>query len=95
MSNIYETPNIIGVKALDNYLIYLKYETNEEKVYDMKALISKNKFYNKLRDKKYFKLVKPRGDSIEWIEGEDVSPESLYYQSINLKEYTEEIKELD
>ena len=36
MRNIYETPDILGVKALDNYLIYLKFETNEEKIYDMK-----------------------------------------------------------
>ena len=95
MSNIYETPNIIGVRALDNYLIYLMYETKEEKIYDMRELISKNKFYNKLVDKQYFKSVKPRGDTVEWEDGEDIAPESLYYKSINLKEYTEEIKELD
>lgn len=95
MSNIYETPNIIGVRALDNYLIYLMYETKEEKIYDMKLLINKNKFYIKLTDKQYFKTVKTRGDSIEWRDGEDVAPESLYYKSVNLQEFTEEIKELD
>ena len=95
MKNNYETPDILGVKALDNYLIYLKFETNEEKIYDMKKLINENKFYNKLKDKDYFKDVKIRGDSIDWENGEDVAPENLYYDSINIDEVKEDIKELD
>lgn len=95
MKNNYETPDILGVKALDNYLIYLKFKTNEEKIYDMKKLINENKFYNKLKDKDYFKDVKIRGDSIEWENGEDIAPENLYYDSININEVKEDIKELD
>ncbi len=95
MRDSYETPDILGVKALDNYLIYLKFKTNEEKIYDMKKLINENKFYNKLKDKDYFKDVKIRGDSIEWENGEDVAPENLYYDSININEVKEDIKELD
>ena len=95
MKNNYETPDILGVKALDNYLIYLKFKTNEEKIYDMKKLINENKFYNKLKDKDYFKDVKIRGDSIDWENGEDVAPENLYYDSINIDEVKEDIKELD
>ena len=94
MSNNYETPNIIGVKALDNYLIYLIYETKEEKIYDMKKLVKENSFYKNLLDKQYFKNIKIRGDSIEWENGEDIAPENLYYKSTNLKAYTEELKEL-
>ena len=95
MNKNYETPDILGVKALDNYLIYLKYKTNEEKIYDMEKLISENKFYSKLKDKTYFKKVKPRGDSIEWENGEDIAPENLYYDSIDIKEFKGIIKELD
>ena len=75
MNKNYETPDIIGVKALDNYLIYLKYETNEERIYD--------------------KRVKPRGDSIEWENGEDVDSENLYYDSVDINEFQGIIKELD
>jgi len=95
MSNNYETPNIIGAKALDNYLIYLIYETKEEKIYDMKRLINENKFYENLLDKQYFKSLKIRGDSIEWEKGEDVAPENLYYNSVNLKEWKEDLTILD
>lgn len=95
MKENYETPDIIGVKALDNYLIYLKYETNEEKIYSMEKLINENKFYAKLKDKEYFKNVKPRGDSVEWENGEDLSPENLYYDSVDINEFQGIIKELD
>ena len=95
MSNNYETPDIIGVRALENYLIYLMYETKEEKIYDMKKLINKNKFYKKLLNKQYFRNIKIRGDSIEWNNGEDVAPENLYYESMDLKDCKEELKELD
>ena len=95
MSKNYETPDIIGAKALDNYLIYLVYETKEEKIYDMKKLVNDNKFYIKLKDKNYFKDLKPRGDSVEWKNGEDVAPENLYYDSINVKEYKGNLKEID
>lgn len=95
MSENYETPDIIGVKALDNYLIYLMYATEEEKIYDMKKLINKNKFYKRLLDKQYFKSIKIRGDSLEWENGEDIAPENLYYESIDLKKCKEDLKELD
>ena len=95
MNKNYETPDIIGVKALDNYLIYLKYETNEERIYNIENLINENKFYGKLKDKEYFKNVKPRGDSIECENGEDVAPENIYYDSIDINEFQGIIKELD
>lgn len=85
----------MGVRALDNYLIYLMYETKEEKIYNMKKIINENKFYEKLLNKQYFKVIKIRGDSIEWTDGEDVAPENLYYKSIDLKDCKEELKELD
>ena len=95
MNKNYETPDIIGVKALYNYLIYLKYETNEERIYNMENLINDNKFYEKLKDKEYFKNVKSRGDSIQWENGEDVAPENLYYDSVDISEFQGIIKELD
>ena len=76
------TPDIIEVKALENYYIYLKFSNGEEKIYDMKDEIEKIEFFKKLKNRKYFENVKPRGDTIEWEKGEDVAPENLYYKSI-------------
>ena len=79
------TPDIIEVKALEQYQIYLKFSNGEEKIYDMKETIEKIKYFNKLKNIEYFKNVKPRGDTVEWENGEDIAPENLYYDSIPVK----------
>lgn len=81
------TPDIIDVRTLKNYYIYLKFKTGEEKVYDMTKFIEENAYYHKLKDRKYFENVKPRGETVEWEDGEDVCPENLYYDSIEYKEF--------
>ena len=86
----YITPDIIEVKALKDYYIYLKFKTGEEKVYDMKKCIEEIEYYNRLKEREYFEKVKPRGETVEWENGEDVCPENLYYDSVD---YTEFIKE--
>lgn len=85
MYESYITPDIIDVKALDDYKVYIKFNNGEEKIYDMKPLL-KHKFYQGLEDKERFKKVKPNGISIEWETGEDVAPESLYYDSMPIEE---------
>ena len=79
--NKYITPDVLEVKVLDNYLLKIIFDTKEEKIFDMKKLIENNKIYFRLKNKDYFNKVKPRGETIEWDNGEDVSPESLYYDS--------------
>jgi len=83
----YITPRIIEVKALKDYYIYLKFKTGEEKVYDMTKCIEEIEYYKKLKIRKYFEEVKPRGCTVEWKEGEDVCPENLYYESIDYNEF--------
>ena len=79
------TPDIVEVKALEQYQIYLKFSNGEEKIYDMKENIEKIKYFNKLKNRKYFENVKPSGDTAEWENGEDVAPENLYYKSIPIE----------
>ena len=78
-------PDIVEVKALEQYQIYLKFSTGEEKIYNMKENVEKIKYFNKLKNRKYFENVKPRGDTVEWENGEDVAPENLYYESIPIE----------
>ena len=46
------TPNIVDVKAQDNYEILLSFENGEIKVFDMKPYIDKG-FFKQLQDKTY------------------------------------------
>lgn len=77
----YITPDVLEVEALDDYVVKIIFDTKEEKIYDMKRLINEKQIYSKLKDMEYFKNVKPRGETIEWENGEDVCPEKLYYES--------------
>ena len=89
---MYITPRIIEVKALENYYIYIKFKTGEEKVYDMSEYIKEIEFYNKLKNREYFENVHPRGCSIEWANGEDIAPENLYYDSMPFEDFKKKIK---
>ena len=82
---MYIVPNPLQVSAIDNYKLRIKFENGEIKIFDMKKYI-KQKFYEKLKNKEYFKQVKVVGNTIEWQNGEDVAPENLYYDSILEKE---------
>ena len=77
----YIVPKIVSVESMEDYLLLIKFETNEEKIYDMKELIQSIKYYEKLKDKDYFNKVKLSGDTVMWENGEDVCPENLYYDS--------------
>ena len=80
-------PDIIEAKVLKEYYIYLKFSNGEEKIYDMKKTIEKIKYFNNLKNRKYFKNIKPFGDTVQWENGEDVAPENLYYDSIPINEF--------
>ena len=79
------TPDIIEAKILEDYRIYLKFATGEEKIYDMKKWIYNDKNYSKLKDETYFKDIKVTRDTIEWKTGEDIAPEYLYHESIPIE----------
>lgn len=81
----YITPDVIEVKALDNYILEVTFETKEIKIFDMKNLINNIEFYKRLKNKDYFKKVKPYNETVIWEKGEDVCPEDLYYNSIEIK----------
>ena len=81
----YITPDVIEVKALDSYILEVTFETKEIKIFDMKNLINNIEFYKRLKNKDYFKKVKPYNETVIWEKGEDVCPEDLYYNSIEIK----------
>ena len=81
------TPRVLEAKALADKHIYLKFKDGKEKIYDMNPLIEKIKYYEKLKEDSYFELIKPRGVSVEWPNGEDVCPENLYYDSVDYEDW--------
>lgn len=68
------------VKAMDNYKLILTFENNEKKLFDMTPYLELGVFKT-LKDENLFKTVKVSFDTIEWSNGSDIDPETLYEDS--------------
>lgn len=76
-------PRIQEVRALDDYKLEILYVNGQKRLYDMKKNL-KYKFYQKLNNIEYFKLVKNAQTTVEWRDGEDIDPNDLYENSIDI-----------
>lgn len=65
------------VEALDDFILLLTFETGERKTYDMKPHLNGGVF-EELKDKAVFKNVRVSFDTVEWENGADIDPETLY-----------------
>ena len=70
------------VKPLNDYFLLLKFENEEEKLFDVKPYLNIGKF-RELKNEKLFKTVRVCFDSIEWDNQLDLDPELLYQKSHN------------
>jgi hypothetical protein len=73
-------PRVKDVKAQDNYKILLTFTNGELKIFDMKPYVNKG-FFKQLQERNYFNTVKPFMDSIQWKNGQDLCPDTLYLDS--------------
>lgn len=72
--------DIVEVKAVKNYVLYLRFENGEEGEIDISKIIPFKGIFAKLNDEKYFATVylnKELG-TIVWDNGADLSPRFLY-----------------
>jgi len=69
--------SVKDVKPLKNYELLLKFENNEERIFDVKPYLEIGKF-KELKDEKLFRSVKVVFDSVEWDNQLDLDPEILY-----------------
>lgn len=69
------------VKTVVDYKLILTFEDDSVRIFDMKPLLRKGVF-KELKDEKLFKTVKVSFDSIEWSNGIDIDPETLYEDSV-------------
>ncbi len=69
--------SVKDVKAMDNYKLILTFENNEKRLFDMTPYLELGVFKT-LKDENLFKTVKVSFDTIEWSNGADIDPETLY-----------------
>lgn len=74
-------PNVISVKPILEYKVLIKYDNGENRIFDVSPYII-GEWFGKLAIPEVFKTVRPAGNTIEWIDGQDIAPHELYELSI-------------
>ncbi len=72
--------DIIEVKPLNNYQLYLKFEDDQEGIINLEEIIEFVGIFQTLKDLDFFKTVKinPDWGTIYWENGADLDPDVLY-----------------
>lgn len=73
-------PRIKEVHPSDDYTLSIIFDNNGERVFDVKPYLDKGIFKH-LKDRRIFNSVKPVLGSIQWINGLDFCPDTLYLES--------------
>jgi hypothetical protein len=72
--------DVIDVKATGDYMLHLKFENGEERLFDMAPYMGKKPFV-RLKNTPLFMLAKARYGTVAWPDNIDIAPETLYHKS--------------
>lgn len=81
-------PRVKTVKPNVDYTLILTFTNDEVKVFDVKPYLDKGVF-KELRDLSLFNAVRPFLGSIQWQNGQDFCPDTLYMDSVSLEQFLE------
>ena len=74
-------PKAISVEPCPDYYLLITFSNNEKRLFDVKPYLDFTPF-NELKSITLFNTVKPAGLSVEWLHGQDICPDELYYNSV-------------
>ncbi len=75
------TPTIVEIIPTREYKLNIRYSNGENRSFDMSPYIDIGVF-RELKDQKMFDTAKKCFDTVEWDNGADIDPETLYAESI-------------
>ena len=78
-------PRIIEVNPITDYLLTLVFDNGEARLFDMKPYLEIG-IFKELKDVNLFNTVRPFLGSIQWKNGQDLCPDTLYLDSIATKD---------
>ncbi len=77
----------VAVKAMDNYLLLIKFNNGEQKIYNCFPSLENNLF-SELKDVDFFKTVHiDEMGVVCWNDATDINPYDLYDNSENLEDF--------
>ncbi|CAA6821227.1 MAG: Unknown protein [uncultured Sulfurovum sp.] len=74
-------PQVISVEPKAEHKVLLTFDNQEVRIFDMSPYIDRSSFFKQLEDEEYFKTVRVSLGSIQWKNGQDLSPHTLYSKS--------------
>ena len=81
-----EEQKVVGVNALDDYMLILTFASGEKRLYDATGLFDYPAF-QPLKDEAIFKAVSIDHGVVVWMDGEiDIAPETMYADSYAYEE---------
>lgn len=73
-------PRVEAVKPNPDYTITLKFTSGEIRIFDVKPYLDKG-IFRELKDKSHFNSVRTFLGSVQWKNGQDFCPDTLYTES--------------
>jgi hypothetical protein len=74
-------PRVITVHPETNYTLTLTFSNGEVRVFDVKPYLNIG-IFRELQDKRLFNSVRPVLGSIQWQNGQDFCPDTLYLDGV-------------
>ena len=74
-------PTAIAVEPTPDYFLLVTFDNQERRMFDMNPYLN-HAAYRELKAPALFNTVKPAGLSVEWLHGQDICPDDLYYNSV-------------
>lgn len=81
-------PRVKAVKPNVDYTLTLTFTNDEVRVFDVKPYLDKG-IFKELKELSRFNSVKPFLGSIQWQNGQDFCPDTLYLDSVSLEQFSE------
>jgi hypothetical protein len=70
----------ISVKAINNYKLEIEFSNGEIRIFDCYPYLNGDWFSELLNERK-FQSVRISGNTVEWVSGQDLCPDTLYLNS--------------
>ena len=77
---------VVSVRANNVFSLDLKFNDGSAKRFDVKPYLDLGVF-TELKDPDYFSQVKLAFGTVQWPHEQDISPETLYIESVSIDEY--------
>ena len=76
-------PRVKKVKPNKDYTLNIVFNNGEIKIFDMKPYLNTG-IFNRFKNYSLFTTVKPFLGSIQWENGQDLCPDTLYIEGRNI-----------